>query len=344
MLYLWINNKYYIQAIYGVVVNPYLVARKVIQDFVLVVFIVLVLYIVFRLMPGSPVDLFLHGLKHPTQADKIRIEKELGLYGGKFSLVAFFTYLKDMFTFHFGTDYYDGESVLFKISQALPYTLLLFGIAALLSFIIGLPLGIYTSFKRGKKSESGIISTATLLNSIPFFVLAILVWVYFAAYYRIFPITATFPLSYLYHPTFGSLKAIAYDMIMPILTLTIIESMGHLLTMRAAMVSVLGEDFITTAKAKGVKERNIMLHHAARNAMVPVSTRMALEFAFLMSGAVIVEVIFGIHGMGTELYNSTLDEDYPFAEGALFIISLIVIFTYSIVDFIHAWIDPRIKV
>ncbi len=318
--------------------------RKVIQDVVLVIFVVLILYIVFRLMPGSPVDLFLHGLKHPTAADKARIEKELGLSGGKFSLTGFFIYLKDMFTFNFGTDYYDGESVLFKISQALPYTLLLFGVAAVLSFIIGLPLGIYTSFLRGKRSEGGLISTATLLNSIPFFVLAIIVWVYLSAYYHIFPITAVFPLSYLTHPTLSSIKTVAYDYAMPILTLIVIESAGHLLTMRAAMVSVLGEDFITTAKAKGVSNKNIMLHHAARNAMVPMSTRMALEFAFLMSGAVIVEVIFGIHGMGTEIYNATLKEDYPFTEGALFIISLIVIFTYSIVDFIHAWIDPRIKV
>lgn len=324
--------------------NPYLVVRKVIQDVVLVIFILIILYIVFRLMPGSPVDLFLHGLKHPTAADKLRIEKELGLAGGKFSLSGFIIYLKDMITFHFGDDYYTGESVIFMISQALPYTLLLFGVAAVLSFVIGLPLGIYTSFLKGKKSEGGVISTATILNSIPFFVLAIVVWVYLAAYLKIFPITAVFPLRYITHPSLGTLKVVAYDYAMPILTLTAIESMGHLLTMRAAMVSVLGEDFITTAEAKGVKRKNIMLHHAARNAMVPMSTRMALEFAFLMSGAVIVEVIFGIPGMGTALYESTLKEDYPFAEGALFIISLIVILTYSIVDFIHAWIDPRIKV
>lgn len=326
------------------IMNPYLIARKVIQDAVLIVFVVLILYIVFRLMPGSPADAFLHGLKYPTKAEEIRIEKQLGVYGGKFSLTGFFIYLKDMFTFHFGTDYYDQESVLFKISQALPYTLLLFGIAAVFSFIIGIPLGIYTSFLKGKKSEGAIISGATLLNSIPFFVLAIIMWVYLSVYFRIFPISAVFPLSYLIHPTFNSIKIIAYNFAMPIISLTVIESMGHLLTMRANMVSIMGEDYITTAKAKGVKQKDIMWHHAARNAMVPMSTRMALEFAFLMSGALIIEIIFGIHGMGTELYHAVLSEDYPFSEGALFIISLIVIVTYSMVDFIHAWLDPRIKV
>ena len=324
--------------------NPYLVIRKVIQDAILVVFIVIILYVVFRLMPGSPVDLFLHGLKHPSVTEKIRIEKELGLYGGKFNFAGFVTYLKDMFTFRFGNDYENGESVLFIISQALPYTLILFGTAAVLSFIIGIPLGIYVSFLRGRKSEGAIITGATLLNSIPFFVIAIIIFVYLAGYYHIFPLRAVFPLSYLSHPTLSSLETVAYDMAMPVVTLLAIEAMGHLLTMRAAMVSVLGEDFITTAKAKGVSERNIMLHHAARNAMVPVSTRMALEFAFLMSGAVIVEVIFSVPGMGSTLYAATLSQDYPLTEGALFVISLVVILTYSIIDFIHSWIDPRIKV
>ncbi|WP_048161497.1 ABC transporter permease [Thermoplasma acidophilum] len=324
--------------------NIYVITRKIIQDVVLIIFVVVILYVVFRIMPGSPVDLFLHGLKHPTEQEKITIEKQLGLYGGKFSLTNFLIYLRDMFTFNFGEDYYTGQSVIFVIKQALPYTLLLFGSAAVISFAIGIPLGIYTSFKRGKKSESGIITASTLLNSIPFFVFAIIFFVYLAGDLHIFPLRSIFPISYIVHPTLKSIELILYYLAMPIIVLVIVEAAGHLLTMRAAMVSVLGEDFITTARAKGVSERGIMFHHAARNAMIPVSTRMALEFAFLMSGAVIVEVIFSIHGMGTVLYDATLQEDYPVSEGALFVISIIVILAYSAIDFIHAWLDPRIKV
>lgn len=325
--------------------NHFLIIRKVIQDIVLVVFVVVFFYIIFRLMPGNPVDIFLRGLKHPSVQEKIRIEKELGLYGGKFNLFNFVIYLKDMFTFNLGRDYFNlGESVLFEVSQALPYTLLLFGTAAILSFVIGLPLGIYTSFIRGKKSEKVIITSTNLLNSIPFFVIAIIFYLYFAGYYRIFPLKSIFPIADLVNPTLGSLGFVFYSLALPILSLVIVEAAGHLLTMRAAMVSVLGEDFITTARAKGVKEKSIMFHHAARNAMIPVSTRMALELAFLMSGAVVVEIIFSIHGMGYLLYEATLNEDYPVTQGALFIISLIVIVTYSFIDFIHAWLDPRIKV
>ncbi|MEM2058975.1 MAG: ABC transporter permease, partial [Thermoproteota archaeon] len=136
---------------------------------------------------------------------------------------------------------------------------------------------------------------------------------------------------------------VIYYLFLPLVTLIVIEGASHLLTTRAAMVSTLGEDFIMTARAKGVREGNIMFHHAARNAMIPISTRMALELALLMSGAVVVEIIFSYPGIGHLLYNATLELDYPLAEGALFIISLVTIITYSLVDFIHAWLDPRIK-
>ena len=324
--------------------DGYLIARKVIQDAVLIVFIVIILFVVLRLMPGSPATMFLHGLKNPTPAQEARIEKELGLAGGKFSFSAFIIYLKDMFTFNFGDDYATMQPVMSMISQALPYTLILFATAAVLSFIIGIPLGFITAFIRKKKVEGGIISFATILNAVPFFVTAIVLFLYFAAYLHWFPLRAIFPISDIVHPTFASLGNALYHLAMPLIVLVVIESMGHMLTSRAAMVSVLGEDFITTARAVGVPERDIVLHHAGRNAMIPISTRMALEFPFLMSGAVIVGIIFDLPGMGIALYHATLSEDYPFTEGALFIISLIVILMYSMVDFIHAWMDPRIKV
>ncbi|MBX8638695.1 MAG: ABC transporter permease, partial [Thermoplasmata archaeon] len=158
-----------------------------------------------------------------------------------------------------------------------------------------------------------------------------------------FPVTSGFSPSYFHQFTFASFEYILYKMSLPLISLVVVELAAHVLTMRAAMVSVLGEDYIATARAKGVPERTIMFHHAARNAMIPVSTRMALEFALLTSGAVIVEIIFSWPGIGHKLYEATLTEDYPLSEGALFVISIIVIIAYSIIDFIHAWLDPRIS-
>lgn len=247
--------------------------------------------------------------------------------------------MKDMFTFNFGEDFFQGVTVWDIISQAMPYTFLLFGTAAVLSFVIGIPFGILTTWFRKTKKEAALIGFSTVLNSIPFFVLGIFLVVYLASYYAIFPVRVNFPLSWLMT---RPLTVVRY-MFLPVVTLLFIEAASHLLTTRAAMVGTLGEDFIMTARAKGVPERKIMFHHAARNAMIPISTRMALELALLMSGAVVVEIIFSYPGMGHLLYQATLELDYPLAEGTLFLISLVTIITYSMVDFIHAWLDPRIR-
>lgn len=324
-------------------VNPYLVIRKVIQAVVLAILVATVIYVVYRLMPGNPAYLLLFGATHKAGLTGVKlkqVEAQLGLSGGKWNPVNFFIYMKDMFTFNFGYDFFQSLSVWDIIKIALPYTFLLFGTAGVLSFIIGIPLGIVTSWFRQTKKESALIATSNALNAIPFFVLAIWLVLYFTALRPIFPVNETYlQLSWLR----TNPLEVMYYLFLPVVTLVVIEAAGHLLTTRAAMVGILGEDYISTARAKGVSEGTVMFRHAARNAMIPISTRMALELALLMSGAVIVEIIFSYPGIGHLLYNATLMLDYPLAEGALFIISLVTIITYSSVDFIHAWLDPRIK-
>jgi peptide/nickel transport system permease protein len=328
--------------------NPFIVVRKVLQAVFLILFVVVILYVLLRLMPGNPAALYIHSLKHPTPTAIAAIYKEYGINPkNKFSLTEFIIYFKDMFTFNFGVSFSDrSATVLSLIDSALPYTLIIFGVAAVGSFIIGIPLGILTAFLRKKKPEAPIMATATILNSIPFFAMAIMVYILLVVIYPVFPTTvAHFRIAPLFsHPTLALFDKMLYYFAMPIITILFIEVMGHLLTMRSIMVSTLGEDYIKTAKAKGVKESRIMFHHAARNAMVPESTRMALEFAFLMSGAVVTEIIFGVPGMGRLLYTNTLDENYPVIQAALFILSIIVIIAYSSIDFIHSWLDPRVKV
>ncbi len=326
--------------------NIYLLIRKVIQAIVLAILLAVIIYIVYRLMPGNPAELFLFGAKHngATAAEEKALLAELGLSGGKWNLMNFLIYMKDMFTFNFGYDYIRGETVWQIIDYAMPYTLLLLGTALALSFLIGIPLGILTSWVRGKVSEGVSITVSLILNSIPFFILGVILYIYLVSYGHIFPVTSGFSYSYLYNLTLQNLEYILYKMALPLITLVIIEAAAHVLTMRAAMVSTLGEDFILTARAKGVPERSIMFHHAARNAMIPVTTRMALEFAGLTGGAVIVEILFSWPGIGHILYYATLNEDYALSEGALFLISLVTIIAYVIIDYIHAWLDPRISV
>ncbi len=324
--------------------NIYLIARKIVQILALVLIMAVILYVIFRLMPGNPAELFLIGAKNRNESPLAlhNLEVQLGLAGGKWNYQGFIKYMEDVLTLNFGYDYYRQTSVWQLIDRAIPYTLILIGTATVLSYIIGLPLGIVSIWTRGKRTEGTLVSSGLILNSIPYFILAIVLYLYFVAYYRLEPVRSVFPLSDLSHPSLANFLFVAGALTLPLATLAVIGAAGNLLTMRAAMVSVLGEDFILTARAKGVKESSIMFRHAARNAMIPVSTRMALDFATVASGAVITEIIYSIPGVGNLTYQAILTLDYPLAEGALFFLSLIVIFAYSLVDFIHAWLDPRI--
>ena len=325
--------------------NAYVAIRKLIQGVVLLVLVTIIIFVIFRLMPGNPADLILLSLKSkPTLAEKQQLLKSFGLENGKWSYQAFTTFIYDMFTAHWGNDYYYGETVSQIIFTALPYTLVLVGGAAVLGWIFGIPLGITTTRLRGKKSETAILTSSLIVSSIPYLVLAVLLYLYLIAYLHWFPVSGYFSFSDLEHPTIFSVLNVFRTIAIPLVSLFLIGAAGHLITMRATMVSILGEDFITTARAKGVREKDILRKHAARNALIPVSTRMALEFALILSGALIVDIIFSYPGIGYYLYEATLKEDYPLIEAATFMISVITIFAYLIIDYVHAWLDPRIRV
>jgi peptide/nickel transport system permease protein len=325
--------------------NIYLIVRKVVQVIALVLIMAVILYVIFRLMPGNPAELFLAGAKSKdTSPEALHdLESQLGLVGGKWNYQGFIKYMEDVLTLNFGYDYYRDTTVWQLITSAIPYTLILIGSATVLSYVVGLPLGIVSIWLRGKRSEGGIVTGGLILNSIPYFILAIVLYLYFVLYFRLEPVRSVFPISDITHPSLANFGFVVAALTLPLATLALIFAAGNLLTMRAAMVSVLGEDFILTARAKGVKDSSIMFRHAARNAMIPVSTRMALDFATVASGAVITEIIYSIPGIGNLTYQAILTLDYPLAEGALFFLALIVIFAYSAVDFIHAWLDPRIQ-
>lgn len=329
--------------------NIYLLSRKLVQAVALVLIMTMIVFIVFRLMPGNPGLLLLKSASKNGEplstAQKDAILSSMGLQDGKFSLISFQTYLYQMFTFHWGKDFtHPGQYVYGEIATALPYTLVLIVSTALISYIIGVPLGIVVTRLRGTKREGVLLSVSLILNSVPYFIIGVLLFLYLSVALGIFPIRATVPLTYITHPSLATFPILLDRMAMPFVSLLIIESMGHMITMRAAMVSTLGEDHVLTARAKGVNEKSILRKHAARIAVIPVTTRLALQVSYLISGALIVAIIFDWPGMGPLLYHAVLNEDYPLSEASTFVIGLMTILAYSSIDYIHAWLDPRIKV
>jgi peptide/nickel transport system permease protein len=136
---------------------------------------------------------------------------------------------------------------------------------------------------------------------------------------------------------------ILWHLAMPLTTLVILGLAGDILLMRSAMLEVIGEDFTTTAKAKGLKERTVVYKHVARNAMLPVVTAMAMGIGGIISGGVLTETIFSWYGMGTLLIEGTLTKDFPVVQGAFYILALLTILGNMAADILYAWLDPRVQ-
>jgi peptide/nickel transport system permease protein len=308
---------------------------------------IVVIYFAFRIMPGNPATLVFHDYPHKsslTAADRQRILDSMGLEYGKYSIQGFVSYVYQMLTFHFGLDYTDIDlTVMQRIGLALPYTLVLVASVSIFSFGLGVPMGITISRWRNTKKESAAFGISLILTSIPYFILAILLIFFLGVYTHLLPIESNVNPLILYQWTWPHFLILTRAIMLPFLSLLALGATGHMITMRAAMVSTLGEDHITTARAKGVKERDILRKHAARIAVIPVTTRMALELSALIGGSLIVSIIFNWPGMGPLLFHAVLDEDYPMSEAVTYVISVVTIIAYSMIDFIHAALDPRIR-
>lgn len=275
-----------------------------------------------------------HFLQHPTYMNPTSLFEQ------------FFIYMKTMLVFDFGNSFEDNRPVWDHILERLPPTLLLFGTASILSYTIGIFIGVAVAWRRGTNWEVGAIVVTLFFWSMPIFWSGmILQWVFFTQL-DWFPIggmggfdvnTGTPLLGYAY------VKDVLWHMALPLIALTLLHLARIVLLMRSSMLEVLGEDFITTARAKGLKQSTIVYKHAARNAMLPVVTAMALSVAGVIDGGVLTETIFSWPGMGKLLVQSTLQHNYPMVQGIFFVLAIITILLNMFVDILYAYLDPRVQ-
>jgi peptide/nickel transport system permease protein len=272
-------------------------------------------------------------LAHPTYV-KLRSTAE-----------QFVTYMQTMLVFDFGTSYTYQRPAWNVILERVPSTALLFGTALVISDLIGILVGIVVAWRRGTALEMGTIVATLFFYSMPIFWFAIIMqWIFYGQLHW-FPLAgmggidgsgnALQGLDYFFN--------VMWHMTMPLITLVILGLAGTILLMRTAMLEVMGEDFTITAKAKGLKERQVVFRHVARNAMLPVVTSMAMSIGGIISGGILTETIFSWYGMGTLLIEGTLSKDFPVVQGAFYILALLTIFGNMAADILYAWLDPRVQ-
>ncbi|MGC9138870.1 MAG: ABC transporter permease [Thermoplasmata archaeon] len=264
----------------------------------------------------------------------------------------FFIYMWDMLTFNYGISYYYVQPVSDLLIQRVPRTLLLFGGATIISYLIGYFVGTVIAWKRGSVLDGSNVVIGLVFYNMPVYWLGMIFIFLFAFQLNLFP-KANF-----YDPTDKFLGTVVgnnpslgiyildvlWHTALPMIVLTLISFAGTVLLMRTSMLDVLGENYIDTAIAKGLREKDVVFKHAARNALLPLVTSFVISMAFAIGGGVITETVFSYPGVGLLFIQALGMLDYPVVEATTIIIALLVIIFNWIADLIYAYLDPRVRI
>jgi peptide/nickel transport system permease protein len=253
-------------------------------------------------------------------------------------------FIRNTINGEFGFSLYYKRPVFDIVMERLPYTLLLMGISVVLSTIVSFVVGVYFAYKRGTKVDTWGTNICMFIRSTPHFWLGMLLLLAFAYYWPIFPLFGALTPGVQHENSFEFLMDLLFHYTLPLTTLLLRQIGMYVLYMRNSTVEVLGEDYMVTAKAKGVPKMSIMFKHAARNAMLPMVTVTAMRFGFMVNGAILTETVFSLPGTGRLIYLAIMNDDFFLLQGAFFIISITVLVANLVADLICAWLDPRIKI
>jgi peptide/nickel transport system permease protein len=275
------------------------------------------------LVPGDPVDIMLFG--RATAADKLRLRHELGY--DQPIVTQYWNFIKGAAHLDFGNSVYSHDSVYHEIAVRFPTTLKLAAGALLLAILFGFTSGILSAILNRSPVGSAITTFAVFGFSVPEFVLGTIGGLVFGVQLHLLPVAGEGGLQYWVLPC-------------SCLALGLASSLTRLI--RAAMLDVLGQDYVRTARAKGVHRSVIIVKHVLRNALLPIITLLGLSVAGLLSGAVIIENVFALQGLGTLTLKAVSQRDFPVVEGTTFFFAILLITANLLVDVTYAFIDPRI--
>jgi peptide/nickel transport system permease protein len=300
-----------------------------------------------RLMPGSPLGGLLQHLT-PSQLSAnpgIIQTYEALLGGGHHSIWAdYVTYLHRISHFDFGISTSNYPTPVSEVvGRTLPYSMFLVGVAFLLSFVVGTGVGMMAAWRRGGAVDSVFVPTFMVLSAFPAFFTALLGLYFFGLKLHWFPIQHAYDSGVVPGFNWTFLSSALRHSELPILVVVVAYAGGWVLNMRTVMVTTIGEDYVTMAHAKGLRDRRVMTRYAGRNAILPPLNGFAALFASAVGGLVFVEYIFSYPGAGLTLQQAVLGHDYPLAQALLVVLSIAVIVANLIMDVLNLVLDPRLR-
>ena len=304
---------------------------------ILVLLAILVLnFVLFRIVPGDP-TLAIMDPKFSPEA-KMKLAAQWGLDRPLHE--QFVVYAKNMLTFDFGVSFLSSRPVWDEIGGRLPNTVSLLGTSFVLSAILGIWVGIKAALARGTLLERAVLFGGAVSFSFPSFFVQLVLLMLFASFIPIFPLRGSVSIP----PPQGTALILdrLWHLALPVLSLTILSFGGWALYIRNLMVKALGEDFVLMARAKGFSERRVVWH-AFSSVLPPIITILLLALPGIVSGAVITETVFSLHGIGRFLIESISGNDYPAAEASFFLLGFLTVSCNLIADFLYLIVDPRAR-
>ena len=324
----------------------------------LLIFFVLTLnFFIFVMMPGDPTAMFIKPIKGQEELMQLKAER----WGLTAPLhIRYMKYLTNMFSWQFGESFMTGIPIAQTMIWRLKYTFTLIGGSIIISLIIGVILGVIAAHRRGGVFDSASVLTSLITFSLPVFWMGMLFILVFYSRLHWFPNAGAFPRTWggnwpdplvtlnilgtnIVIPGLVEIQGRLLHLFLPMLTLVLFQYGGWVLLTRATMLETITEDYIVTARAKGLSERTVLFKHALKNASLPLITSAAMSFGFMFSGAIITETVFTYPGVGRWIWEAIMNRDYPILQSTFYVIALCVIVANFIADLLYGVIDPRVR-
>jgi peptide/nickel transport system permease protein len=307
--------------------------------------ITLLTFAVMQLVPGDPFapapGVLAEGGLHGEAADALRAARGLD----RPLLVQYAEWVGRIVTLDFGRSFTDGRRVTERLAEALPRTLLLAGLSLALAYLLAVPLGTLAAVRKDRLTDRLIGLGLFVLYSVPSFWLAILLLLFLAggSGWALFPLQGLRSEGHAQLGPLAQAADLAWHLVLPVAVLTVGTLALVTRHVRSALLEVIRQDFIRTARAKGLSARAVVFRHGLRNSLLPIVTLFGLMLPQVVGGSVLVEQIFGIPGMGQLALQALLSRDYPTVMGVTTLVALLTMGAMLLTDLLYAWVDPRLR-
>jgi peptide/nickel transport system permease protein len=298
-----------------------------------------------RLMPGNPAEAMIssfHGRLNPQALHALEVA--FGVNNHENIFAQYGEYLRNLVTGNMGNSLtFFPQPVTQVIGEALPWTLGLIGLTTILSFVLGTLIGMISAWRHGGVADSVLPVVFIVTSAFPYFWIGIICIYFFSLQLGWFPGTLAYDVDGSIGLSWGFAGQVLRHGFLPAMTILVTSIGGWILTMRNTMITTLSEDYVRMARAKGLGSLRIMLLYAGRNAILPNITGFAMSLGFVLSGALLTEIVFSYPGLGYMLYQAVTNEDYPLMQAIFLIITVAVLCAVLLADVANALLDPRTR-